>query len=118
MPAMAVENARNEPSSPLRRCTPTKRCALDLPPGRPPESQTASQAVAEVTAAAGVLLRTPPKRTAKWLLPTPRARAPPRPPTRRIQVTIRRKQRMLAQPGKALDTRHARTGDATKQVPL
>ena len=60
-----MENASNKPSSPLQHCTPTKRCALGSPPGRPLESWTASQAVVEVTAAMGVPPRPPQKKNGK-----------------------------------------------------
>ena len=94
----------------------------------------ASQAVAETTAAAGVLPRPPPKRMAKQPLPTPRVQVPPRHPSpphvtvdgglltttspiRRTLAKGIKRQAMGAQPGKAPGTRPARTGVTAKQAP-
>ena len=78
----------------------------------------------------GVLPRPPPKRMARWPLPTPRARVPLSlhhaavdggpptitSPTRRTRVRSERRQMTQAGPVEALDTRCARTGAAAKQA--
>ena len=91
----------------------------------------ASQAVAEVTAAMGVLPRPPPKRMAKWPPLTPRVQVLPQhpspphatvdrglltttSPTRRMLAKGVKRWAMGAQPGKVLGTRPARMGVATK----
>ena len=109
-------------------------CALGSPPGKPPESRMARQAVEEVTAAVGVLPRPPPKRMAKQPLPTPMAQALPwhpslhhaaadrgllttTSPIRRTPAKGLKRWAMQAQPGRAPGTRLARMGVTAKQAP-
>ena len=120
-------------SSLLRCYTPTKRCASDFPPRRPPGFRTANPRVAEATAAMGLLPKPPPRRMARGPPSTPRARVPSQPlrlhhaaadgglltttSPRRMMGKDRKRQLMRAPPKRPEGTRLARMGAATKQAP-